>query len=81
MPKHHLFVGTWTPPGALFSFEFDDESLELKLVKRTEIPRDEPISRLTISHDRKALYGASMKKWSSLLAKIKCSICSYQFNI
>jgi len=49
MPKHHLFVGTWTPPGAIFSFEFDDERLELKFVKRTEIPKDEPISWMTIS--------------------------------
>jgi carboxy-cis,cis-muconate cyclase len=44
MPKHHLMVGTWTPPGAIFSFEFDDEALSLKLIKRTAIPRDEPIS-------------------------------------
>jgi hypothetical protein len=49
MPKHHLAVGTWTPPGAIFTFEFDDESLELKLVKRTEIPQDEPISWITFS--------------------------------
>jgi hypothetical protein len=45
--KHHLMVGTWTPPGAIFSFEFDDSSLELKLIKRTEIPQDEPISWMT----------------------------------
>lgn len=37
-------VGTWTPPGAIFSFEFDDESLTLKLIHRAEIPKDEPIS-------------------------------------
>jgi hypothetical protein len=49
MPKHHLMVGTWTPPGAIFTFEFDDESLELKLVKRTEIPKEEPISWMTFS--------------------------------
>jgi carboxy-cis,cis-muconate cyclase len=49
MPKHHLAVGTWTPPGAIFTFEFDDESLELKLIKRTEIPHDEPISWITFS--------------------------------
>jgi carboxy-cis,cis-muconate cyclase len=47
MPVHHLMVGTWTPPGAIFTFAFDDEALTLKLVKRTEIARDEPISWMT----------------------------------
>jgi carboxy-cis,cis-muconate cyclase len=37
-------IGTWTPPGAIFTVEFDDEALTLKLVKRTEIPHDQPIS-------------------------------------
>jgi hypothetical protein len=37
-------VGTWTPPGAVFTFAFDDEALTLKLVARTEIAQDEPIS-------------------------------------
>ena len=45
--KHHLMVGTWTPPGAIFTVQFDDQTLELKLVKRTEIPHDEPISWMT----------------------------------
>lgn len=40
-------IGTWTPPGAIFTVQFDDEKLELKLVKRTEIPKDEPISWMT----------------------------------
>lgn len=40
-------VGTWTPPGAIFTFAFDDEKLTLELVKRTEIPQDEPISWMT----------------------------------
>lgn len=40
-------VGTWTPPGAIFTFAFDDEKLTLDLVKRTEIPQDEPISWMT----------------------------------
>jgi carboxy-cis,cis-muconate cyclase len=40
-------VGTWTPPGAIFTFEFDDESLTLKMIKKTEIPQDEPISWMT----------------------------------
>ncbi|KAI9151837.1 carboxy-cis,cis-muconate cyclase [Paramyrothecium foliicola] len=47
MPVHHLMVGTWTPPGAIFTFAFDDEKLTLELVKRTEIPQDEPISWMT----------------------------------
>jgi hypothetical protein len=45
--KHHLMVGTWTPPGAIFTFEFDDESLNLSMIKRTAIPEDEPISWMT----------------------------------
>lgn len=52
MPVHHLMVGTWTPPGAIFTFAFDDEKLTLDLVKRTEIPRDEPISWMTFSVSR-----------------------------
>lgn len=47
MGLHHLMVGTWTPPGAIFTFQFDDEKLELKCIKRTEIPKDEPISWMT----------------------------------
>jgi hypothetical protein len=44
---HHLMIGTWTPPGAIFTVEFDDEKLTLKLVKRTEIPHEQPISWMT----------------------------------
>jgi carboxy-cis,cis-muconate cyclase len=44
---HHLMVGTWTPPGAIFTFEFDDASLTLKLVQKTSINHDEPISWMT----------------------------------
>jgi carboxy-cis,cis-muconate cyclase len=44
MPLHHLMIGTWTPPGAIFTVQFDDEAQTLKLIKRTEIPHDEPIS-------------------------------------
>ncbi len=40
-------IGTWTPPGAIFTVAFDDEKLTLALVKRTEIPHDEPISWMT----------------------------------
>lgn len=47
MGLHHLMIGTWTPPGAVFTVQFDDEKLELKLIKRTEIPKDEPISWMT----------------------------------
>lgn len=47
MPVHHLMIGTWTPPGAIFTVAFDDEKLTLELVKRTEIPHDEPISWMT----------------------------------
>lgn len=47
MPLHHLMIGTWTPPGAIFTVAFDDEKLTLELVKRTEIPHDEPISWMT----------------------------------
>jgi len=49
---HHLMVGTWTPPGAIFTFEFDDEKLSLRLIKRTPIPEDEPISWMTFDVSR-----------------------------
>lgn len=58
-------IGTWTPPGAIFTVQFDEKDLSLKLVQRTTIPDDEPISWLTFSHDRRNIYGAAMKKWSS----------------
>lgn len=63
---HHLMVGTWTPPGAIFSFEFDDEALTLKMVKRTEIPHDEPISWMT--------FDASIS--ASLLCTLLLTACS-----
>jgi carboxy-cis,cis-muconate cyclase len=44
MVKHHLMIGTWTPPGVIITVAFDDETLKLELVKKTEIPKDEPIS-------------------------------------
>lgn len=47
MGLHHLMIGTWTPPGAIFTVQFDDEKLELTLVKKTDIPHDEPISWMT----------------------------------
>lgn len=62
-------IGTWTPPGAIFTVQFDDEKLTLKVVKRTEIPHDEPISWMTFDHNKKNLYGAAMKKWASFAVK------------
>jgi carboxy-cis,cis-muconate cyclase len=50
-------VGTWTPPGAIFTFEFDDETLSLEMVKRTPIPEDEPISWMTFDVSKGLLYG------------------------
>jgi hypothetical protein len=63
--KHHLMVGTWTKPGRIYTVQFDDEALTLELVKKTDIPEAEPISWMTFSHDKKAIYGAAMKKWNS----------------
>lgn len=57
---HHLMVGTWTPPGAIFTFEFDDEALTLKLIKRTPIPEDEPISWMTFDVSLNQLLRLSM---------------------
>ncbi|KAH8904467.1 3-carboxy-cis,cis-mucoante lactonizing enzyme, partial [Coniochaeta sp. PMI_546] len=69
MPLHHLMIGTWTPPGAIFTVAFDDEKLTLELVHRTPIPEDEPISWMTFDHGKKNIYGAAMKKWSSFAIK------------
>ncbi|RYP10210.1 hypothetical protein DL764_000831 [Monosporascus ibericus] len=69
MPVHHLMIGTWTPPGAIFTLAFDDETLSLELVKRTEIPEDEPISWMTFDHTKKNIYGAAMKRWSSFAVR------------
>lgn len=44
MGIHHLMIGTWTPPGVIITVAFDDEKLTLELVKKTDIPEDEPIS-------------------------------------
>ncbi|KAF3342770.1 hypothetical protein VdG2_08757 [Verticillium dahliae VDG2] len=74
MPVHHLMIGTWTPPGAIFTVAFDDEKLTLELVKRTEIPQDEPISWMTFDHKKKNIYGAAMKKWSSYAVESPTSI-------
>ncbi|EMC91314.1 hypothetical protein BAUCODRAFT_80070 [Baudoinia panamericana UAMH 10762] len=63
--KHHLMIGTWTPPGAIFTVEFDDETRSLQLIKRTAIPEDQSISWMTFDHARKNIYGAGMKQWGS----------------
>lgn len=44
---HHLMIGTWTPPGNIYTVEFNDEALSLQLIKKTAIPHDEPISWMT----------------------------------
>ncbi|ODH40565.1 hypothetical protein ACO22_01603 [Paracoccidioides brasiliensis] len=72
--KHHLMIGTWTPPGNIYTVEFDDEALTLKLAKKTSIPEDEPISWLTFDHAKKNIYGASIKKWSSHSVKSPADI-------
>ncbi|KAK5132241.1 hypothetical protein LTR08_009229 [Meristemomyces frigidus] len=63
--KHHLMIGTWTPPGAIFTIAFDPEALTLELVKRTAIPTDQPISWLTFDHTHRNIYAAGLKKWGS----------------
>lgn len=42
-------VGTWTPPGRIYTVQFDDEELTLTKVKTTDIPEDEAISWMTFS--------------------------------
>lgn len=42
-------VGTWTPPGRIYTVQFDDEELTLSLLKKTDIPEDEPISWMAFS--------------------------------
>ncbi|KID92995.1 3-carboxy-cis,cis-muconate cyclase [Metarhizium guizhouense ARSEF 977] len=74
MPVHHLMVGTWTPPGAIFTFAFDDQKLTVELIKRTPIPEDEPISWMTFDHSKKNIYGAAMKKWSSFAVESPTNI-------
>ncbi|QKX57573.1 uncharacterized protein TRUGW13939_04691 [Talaromyces rugulosus] len=66
---HHLMIGTWTPPGRIYTVAFDDEALTLTLLKKTEIPEDEPISWMTFDHAKKNIYGAAMKKWSSFAVR------------
>ncbi|KAK3394908.1 hypothetical protein B0H63DRAFT_62044 [Podospora didyma] len=74
MPFHHLMIGTWTPPGVIYTVQFDDEKLTLELVQKTYIPQDEPISWMTFDHSKKNLYGAAMKKWSSFAVKCPTEI-------
>jgi carboxy-cis,cis-muconate cyclase len=65
MTKHHLMCGTWVKPGVIITVSFDTETLKLELVKKTEIPHDEPISWMSFDHQRKNIYGSSMKRWTS----------------
>lgn len=58
-------IGTWTPPGNIFTVEFDDEALTLKLVKKTSIPEDEPISWMTFDVRSPTTYGISV--WPAVL--------------
>ncbi|KAA6408263.1 MAG: carboxy-cis [Lasallia pustulata] len=62
---HHLIIGTWTPPGNIYTVAFDDETLSLTLLKKTAISHHEPISWMTFDHAKKNIYGASMKSFSS----------------
>lgn len=62
---HHLMVGSWTKPGGILTIKFDESNRTLELVKRTETPDQEPLSWITFSHDKKTIYGASMKMWRS----------------
>ncbi|KAK5011033.1 hypothetical protein LTR39_004597 [Cryomyces antarcticus] len=66
---HHLMIGTWTPPGAIYTVAFDDEKLTLTLVKKTVVAHDESISWMTFDHTKKNLYGASMKTFTSYAVK------------
>lgn len=71
--KHHLMVGTWTPPGRIYTVVFDDEALTLELVQKTDIPEDEPISWMTfdvcsyfkVSVDGSGLTACSMRRRTS----------------
>ncbi|TKA64113.1 Carboxy-cis,cis-muconate cyclase [Cryomyces minteri] len=66
---HHLMIGTWTPPGAIYTAAFDDEELTLTLVKKSVIAHDESISWMSFDHTKKNLYGASMKTFTSYAVK------------
>lgn len=57
--KHHLMVGTWTPPGRIYTVQFDDEELTLSLLKKTDIPEEEPISWMAFSV---RLYPAAVRR-------------------
>lgn len=41
-------IGTWVKPGVIITVAFDDETLKLELVKKTEIDKDEPISWMAL---------------------------------
>jgi hypothetical protein len=68
-------VGTWTPPGAIFTFAFDDEQLTLELVKRTPIPEEEPISWMTF--DVKYSYAKAPASLNFCLAIVAIQILTH----
>ncbi|KAK4984999.1 hypothetical protein LTR66_008309 [Elasticomyces elasticus] len=74
---HHLMIGTWTPPGAIFTVVFDDERLTLELVKKTEIAHEESISWMTFDHAKKNIYGAARKAFSSFSVASPVEITHY----
>lgn len=51
--------GTWVKPGVIITVSFDTETLKLELVKKTEIPHDEPISWMSfdVCPDPEAVLG------------------------
>ncbi|KAK4986617.1 hypothetical protein LTR28_001972, partial [Elasticomyces elasticus] len=58
-------IGTWTPPGAIFTVVFDDERLTLELVKKTEIAHEESISWMTFDRsdtNTRAIFILAAKK-------------------
>ena len=55
--KHHLFVGTFGDR-SLYALEFDDATLSLTLT--ANISASDTHTWITLSHDRKALYGSGI---------------------
>lgn len=75
MGIHHLMIGTWTPPGAIFTVAFDDQALTLKLVKRTEIPKDEPISWMSFDVSKPTVSAAHRDSQCAAQEKEHLWIC------
>lgn len=60
--KHHLIVGAYNRP-VLFSLQYDTDSHQLKQTGRFAAHSGHPW--LSLSHDKKTLYGAEKDGWSS----------------